>query len=323
MYEGLSSPNIHSPLSLSEFAGVASHYPLAKLWGGGSFIMSRPDCYPSVTKNEEIIYLGQIAELKHFQRNDRFAEFGAMVTLEEIYRTGKSILPKVLLDDISSLGSRLITTRATIGGAIACKELVTSFPGTLLVLDANIEVHFAKKKKKIHPKWMQLTRLLDKTGHIALPPQGLISRVRVSFSDKDYQRFRSIGSLINEPSESVAIAFTAHRDQDVLINPSIAFTYPDRGTLYSRDVDNVFSSVRLPLNPAEYNVLESMLFGFIDSIFPGISPLQRVRTSGILHGIMDELNELSLTVPGSEEEKEGQIHGQLPTPKPSWNTGGN
>ena len=303
MYEGLSSPNIHKPQSLSEFTAVAARYPEARFWGGGSFIMSRPDSYPSQIMNEEIIYLGEIAELQHFQRNDRFAEFGAMVTLEEILHTGKSILPKVLLDDIQSLGSRLLTTRATIGGALAAKELVTSFPGTLLVLDANIEVYFAKKGKKIHSKWMQLIRLLDKNGRIALPPQGLVSRVRIAFSDKDYQRFKAIGSFIKEPAESVAIAFAAHRDQDVLLNPSIAFTYPDRGTLYSRDVDNVFSNVRLPVNPKEYKNVEDSLLGFIKSMFPGITPLQRTRTSGILHGLMDELNELSLTVPETDEEE--------------------
>ena len=165
MYEGLSSPNIHTPKSISEYASIVLHYPLSKIWAGGTFIMTRPDAYPSKALNAEIIYLGEMEELHRFQRNDRSAEFGAMVTLDEILNTGKSVLPRVLIDNITSIGSRVITRRATIGGAIATHDFTTSFPGTLIVLDASAEVRFLKKKR-LHSRWMQMTRLLDKNGRI-------------------------------------------------------------------------------------------------------------------------------------------------------------
>ena len=262
--------------------------------------MSRPDAYPSRKPNQEIIYLGEIDELHRFQRNDRFAEFGSMVTLDEIISTGKTVLPKVLMDNIENIGSRLITRRATIGGAIAANELTTSFPGTLIVLDTNVEIKFVKKRR-LHSRWIQLTRLLDRTGHIVVPPQGMISRVRIAFSDKNYQNFSSIGSFIQDPEDSVSIAFAATLNQDVLLNPTVALTYPKMGILYSRDIDNVFSSLRFPLDDEEYRSLEMIIFTFIDSSFQGLSNLQRVRTRGILREIIDDLNEKALTMPLQEE----------------------
>ena len=299
MYEGLSSPNIHTPVNLSEYASIILHYPASSLWAGGTFIMSRPDAYPSHRMNAEIIYLGEIEEMHRFQRNDRFAEFGAMVTLDEIMSTGKTVLPRALIENIQTIGSRLITRRATLGGAIAAKDFTTSFPGTLIALDATVEVRFMKKKR-LHSRWMPLTRLLDRSGRIALPPQGLISRVRIAFSDKNCQFFSQAGSFMLAPEDSVSAAFTASLDQDILINPKIAITYPLHGICYSRDIDSIFSSLRFPLDDDEENTLESMIFTFVESSFPDISPLQKTRTRGIMRSIIDTLNERSLT--SSEEE---------------------
>ena len=294
MYEGLSSPNIHTPNNLGEYASTILHYPTSSLWAGGTFIMSRPDSYPSRTMNAEIIYLGDIEELHRFQRNDRFAEFGSMVTLDEIVSTGKTVLPHVLIDNIQTIGSRLITRRATIGGTISTKGFTTSFPGTLITLDTTAEVKFIKKKR-LHSRWMQITRLLDKSGRIALPPQGMISRVRIAFSEKNCQFFSEVGSFMLDPENSVAVAFTATLDQDILINPKIAFTYPTHGICYSRDIDSIFSSLRFPLDDSEISTLESMIFTFVESSFQNISDLQRTRTSGIVREIVDDLNERTLT----------------------------
>ena len=299
MYEGLSSPNIHTPKNLSEYATVILHYPTSSLWAGGTFIMSRPDSYPSRKMNAEIIYLGDIEELHRFQRNDRFAEFGAMVTLDEILSTGKAVLPGALIENIQTIGSRLITRRATIGGTIATKDFTTSFPGTLIALDATAEVRFIKKKR-LHSRWLQITRLLDKSGRIVLPPQGMISRVRIAFIEKNCQYFKEVGSFMLDPENSVAVAFTAMHDQDILINPKIAFTYPTHGVCYSRDIDNIFSSLRFPVYDEELNTLESMIFTFIESSFQNISPLQKTRTRGLLYEIIDALNEETLTIPTEE-----------------------
>ncbi len=299
MYEGLSSPNIHTPKNLGEYASIVLHYPMSTLWGGGTFIMTRPDAYPSKTMNAEIIYLGEVEELHRFQRNDRFAEFGAMVTLDEILSTGKTVLPKALTDNIQTIGSRLITRKATIGGTIATKGFTTSFPGTLIVLDATAEVRYMKKKR-LHSRWMQITRLLDRNGRISLPSNGLISRVRIAFSEKNCHYFNEIGSFMLDPENAVAAAFTATLDQDILINPRIAFTYPLHGVCYSRDIDSIFSSLRFPLDDEEVDTLESMIFTFIESSFPDITLLQRTRTSGIMRQIIDDLNEKALTVPAEE-----------------------
>ena len=40
-----------------------------------------------------------------------------------------------------------------------------------------------------------------------------------------------------------------------------------------------------------------IIFTFIDSTFQELSPLQKVRTRGVLRALIDELNEKTLTMP--------------------------
>lgn len=294
MYEGLSSPNIYSVKSMPEYSATIQSHPDATLWAGGSFILAQPDSYPSRKNNEDIIYLGEMEELKRTQRNDRLLEFGAMVSLNAIANSNKSALPRLLEDNIISIGSSLITSRATIGGSICTKSTTTSIPGTLIALNANIELKYAKKKR-LHSKWLPLSRALDKNGKISLPPKSLVSRIRIAINNLEIQKFFSIGSLMKDPENSVVVAFASDWNQDSLINPRLVITFPLYGICYSRDIDTIFSSLRFPLDEEEYSSLEAIVFTFIDATFSSISELQRARVQGILDDIVNYLNNKTLT----------------------------
>lgn len=303
MYEGLSSPNIHSPSTMSEYSQNVLQTPNATIWAGGTFLMTRPDSYPSKSNNSEVIYIGNIEELDRFQRNDRLAELGCRITFYKILNSGKNILPRILLDNARAIESSLVSSRATIGGSLCTKDFTTSFPGTLIALDASVEIKFVKKKR-LHSKWMPLARLVDKNGRISLPPQGIISRIRIGTVEDDYQKFYQIGSFVLEPTESVAVAFISDWDMDLLINPHIAFTIPLSGICFSRDIDNILASLRFPLDESEFNSVEGILFTFIDSSFTEITGLQRARIKGILKDLFDDLNRMALTLPGDKETHE-------------------
>ncbi len=293
MLDVLSSPNIYTVQTMAEYANTIQAHPNAKLWAGGTFILSQPHSYPSRVNNEDIIYLGELEELKRTQRNDRLLEYGAMVSLNSILNSNKSVLPSLLEENIISIGSSLITSRATIGGALCTTGLITTIPGTLIALNANVEIKYAKKKR-IHSKWLPLSHTLDKNGKISLPAKSLVSRIRIMINNADIQRFFSVGSLMKKPEQAVIVAFSSDWNQDILVNPHMTITFPLFGICYSRDMDNIFSSLRFPLDEDEYSSFESIIFTFIDTSFPYISELQRARVRGILEEIVNDLNNKTL-----------------------------
>ena len=97
MYVELRSPNIHEPENMAAYNNTILNYrdTTPFLWAGGTEIMSQKDFYPALRGNIEIISLGKIEELHHFLRNDRYAEFGAMVTINEIAQAGNGMYVRV------------------------------------------------------------------------------------------------------------------------------------------------------------------------------------------------------------------------------------
>lgn len=299
MQESLRSPNVHTPRDYATLQSILVSYPEATYWAGGGYIMSRPDCYPLPTTNNEIIYLGEIEEMSRFQRNDRVAEFGAMVSLNEILTSGKNILPGVITENIRSLGGTIITEKITLGGALATKGFRSSLSGTLAITDTSCEIKYMKKKR-LHSRWVPFSTLYDKSGNINLPQHGLISRVRIQLSDRTWQRYRCLGSFMLDPGNAVSMAFTGSPEKDMVTDARLSVTYPDRGFIASRDIDNMISSVRFPLNRQESQSLTDGIMGAVTAHL-SISPLQKVRTVGILKSMLGELNIEALSGPLGEK----------------------
>lgn len=300
MLEGLRSPNIHTPSNLSEYSSIIQHYPTSSLWAGGTYIMSRRDFYPSSTTNDEIIYLGTIEELHRFQRNDRIAEFGAMVNLYEVVSTGRTILPKILIKTIQSFGGNIVTGRITLGGSLCTTDFRSSLPGTLSLFDASCEVRYMKKKR-MHSKWLPLTTIYDKGGKLNLPERALVSRIRINLYERNYQKFFQEGSFFQDQENAVSIAISGNPDQDNFNDARIAITYPNIGFIASHDLDNIFSSARFPLDQSESQSIEDAILEMGMATFPSISPLQKIRTRGIIKEIINDLNINALTAASLDE----------------------
>ncbi len=293
MLEGLRSPNIHTPINIGEFSSIIQHYPTSSYWAGGTYIMSRKGFYPSSTTNDEIIYLGSIEELHRIQRNDRVAEFGSMVTLYELIATGRSILPKILIDNIQSIGGKIATSRISLGGSLATVDFRSSLAGTLSLFDSSCEVKFMKKKR-MHSKWYPLLSIYDKTGRLSLPERALISRVRINLTQKNFQKFMSLGSFLYESKDAVAISIAGNPENDNFNDAKIAITYPNMGFIANHDLDNIFSSARFPLEQSESKSIEDAILEVCKQNF-SLSALQKLRTRAMIKEIISDLNIKALT----------------------------
>ncbi len=297
MYEGVSSPIIHRPKTLSEFAQTSQKATSPLIWSGGSSIMTGKNTYPLINSNfDSIIYLGDIKELEDFQRNDRIAEFGAMVNLYDLANYGKNVLPSILLEAINSIGVSIITKRATLGGALSIVNPVTSIVPVMIALNASVELRYMKKKRfKNH--WIQASQLIDKNGQISIPPKGLITKVRVGVSDMStFGKFLKAGSYNRSPEETVFGAFVTHVNQNTLSQAHLVLTFPTVGTYTSRDMDNIFNSLKFPIGKDGESSLIKSISTFIDSSF-SILPLQKALLEGFIEDIVGSLNEIALTEP--------------------------
>ena len=74
----------------------------------------------------------------------------------------------------------------------------------------------------------------------------------------------------------------------------IIFTLPDKGFCYSRDLDNLITSVQLPLSITRYATVENYVVDYIKENLSGISALQEARIKGLFHDMFRDMNETVL-----------------------------
>lgn len=295
MYVELRSPNIHEPENMAEYNNTIVNYRDTSflLWAGGTEIMSRKDFYPAQRGNVEIISLKKIEELHHFLRNDRYAEFGAMVNLSDISQAGKLVLPRILLDTINATATRTVRERITIGGCLCTQTFSTSLASTLMLLDAAVELRYLKKR--MHSKWFQLSRIYDKDGKLEAMPGALLTKIRIAIQQYDYQYYKSVSSPMEEPDDCASLAVVARFEQDGISYARLGFTLGSGGFCSGRDLDNSLTSLSLPVSFSGYSQLEDNVLSYVKAHCQKMSKLQELRIRGLFNDLVMDLNDKALS----------------------------
>lgn len=291
MYGELRSPNVHEPKNLNEYATILMNYRdgTTSLWAGGTYIMSQKDYYPSNNPNVEIISLNKIEELHHFLRNDRFTSFGSMVTLNSIAETGKLVLPAMLLEAIDQTACEFVRDRITIGGALSTPSFRTAIASVLTILDASIEIRYPYKKH-MHSKWLHLSKAYDKNGNLTVPDNSLITNVRIALTQPDFQYFYTTGNPMINPESGLTVAALAKLDNYTISSSQLIITLPQLGFCLSRDIDNLLSSLSLPVDKSRCQSFETFVLSYIAENVGQITKIQEAKIRGILEHMISQLN---------------------------------
>lgn len=295
MYEGIRSPVIHTPpKTLSEFATIAHRYPQAVIWGGGTYLMSQRDYYPSEIK-DGIINLDELEELKRITRNDRFVEIGAMVTASQLLYAGKLVLPEILQKTLQSQASQIVRRQTTIGGNLCVPDIRFGLSTTLAILDANAEVKYYQGGK-VTTHWIPIAKLYDKDGKLLLGPQkALLTRIRIGLEYGDFQRFIIVEDPIRNTDECVIVAFQATRAQNTISKVQFCTTFPNKAYHISKDLVSKLSGQTLPIHPERVNTLSYELVSELRKMHGAISELQLERARRIFESFLHELNAQTLS----------------------------
>ena len=106
---------------------------------------------------EHILDLNFLPELKVISKTERYFEFGAAVTLNEILDLGKKNIPPSLYYSIEKIANNAIRSLATIGGNIATANPLSGTFLPMLALDAKLEIRTAE-----NIEWVPFAKYIDK-----------------------------------------------------------------------------------------------------------------------------------------------------------------
>jgi len=289
--EGLRSPTVFTPKTISEAISNKLKDPDAHFWAGGTYIMSRPNFYPN-TNQRDIISLAGIQDLSRIYHADRYLEAGAMVTIQQLLTMGSFIFSKELYKAINSIGSSVIRNQATIGGSLCTSDMRFTLSCVLATLNVQAEVRMVSKSATA--RWMPISKLYDRRGNFLFADSALLTKIRIPTDMTTSQNqfvFKVLDSPMLNPSESVIMGLQYSISQGNIMTPSLCITLPNACFYMSQDFDNLLSTITFPLTSDKISKITRRLASDLKlSVRQNVDQLQIERAVRLLDVVLNDIN---------------------------------
>ena len=287
MLEGLRSPTVFFPKTINEAVAFKLKNPNAAFWAGGTYLMSRPGFYPSLSQ-KDIISLKGLPDLTKIYHADRYIEAGSMVTIQQLINVVGYSFSKELDEAMLSIGSSLIRNQATIGGALCSKEMRFSLCCILATLNAQAEIKMVSKKAPT--RWVPIAKLYDRKGTFIYADDALLTKVRIPSDSKQNKFFRTIGSLMHRPEEAVIFGIQYSISQANITLPNMCIIFPSSCFYMSQVFDNIISTINLPLSTDRIKKLSKSLAVELKGAALNATPIQIERASRMFEVVLNNIN---------------------------------
>jgi len=264
------------PKNLGELEEYIRTTQNALIWAGGTYIMSRPGFYPEKDARP-IIYLGNIESFSEITKNIRTVDVGCMVNTNRLLDVGNLIFSKLLLDTLASTTSSIVRDQDTMGGAICTPGRRFSIPGTLILMNTDVDILKVEGKKHTISK-MPLRRIYDNQGQLNLEPNCLITKLRIEFESSDFEMFKSVGAPMRKPKSTVICALRCNLSSGIISNMQLCLTFPLEGMYFAQELCNDLEGSQVPFSLKKVLEFSEKLEEGIIAKFPSVTPLQRERS---------------------------------------------
>ena len=295
MADNIKTPSIYLPKTLSEIITEKGNNPDAILFAGGTFLMTRP------LENDIISILG-VPELQKVTHTDRFLEIGSAVTIEQLLNTGSYLLSKSTFNAIESIGTTVIRSRATIGGALCTREMRFSLSCILATIGAQAEIRtiqkrgFKGRRIKSIQNWYSIRKLYTSSGDFMFPNNVVMTKVRIPARDDAVQIFRFLESPMKNPSQAVYFGFEYTPSQNGITQPTMCVAYPDNGFFFSQDFNAGLSSLSMPAENKAVKEQCRILREKLYEACPEITEVQKARTIRLFTSVIQEISQQFMTL---------------------------
>ena len=204
------------PMTISDLAQLYESQPQARLLAGGT------DLALEVTQFHRplpvMIYVGNVAEMKHIERFDDRIEIGAAVSLTDAYGTLKAEYPDFgeLLQRFASLQIR---NQGTLGGNIGNASPIGDSPPLLIALGAKLVLRKGQilRTLAIEDYFIDYRVTARQEGEF-------IEKIIIPRADPSHAfRAYKISKRLDDDISAVCAAFNLHIDNGVVTGARVAF----------------------------------------------------------------------------------------------------
>jgi xanthine dehydrogenase small subunit len=207
----------HAPRTLAQLATLRSELPKARILAGST------DVGLWVTKHMrdlgDIIYIGQVEELRHIVNKDGWLEIGAGVTLEKAYGALTEQYPQELTELWQRFASLPVRNSGTLGGNVANGSPIGDSMPWLIALGTEIMLCGVDGQRI-----MLLEDFYIAYQKSAILPNEFVQGVRVPLPRKDVAfRVYKLSKRFDQDISAVCASFAFRLDGGKVVDARIAF----------------------------------------------------------------------------------------------------
>ena len=254
-----SSVRVFRPKSLSGLLRLYEKNPEALLYAGGTEIAATHRRQRQLLLPAQVLYLGNVQDLKRVSRSQRHLVVGAGVTLSRILKLGRHVLPRVLYDALSGVGTPAVQNLATLGGNICARYSSNDSLCALSVIAAQVELRTASSVR-----WVGIDTLVlnlsggRSLGELLKQKGEVLTRIRVPLEEWNVHVYRKVGKR----QSILTFAGVARYGKGGL--EDVHFAFGGLSFLCSRNLSTGITSGALPLPVREIeSLVEEMEKSFV------------------------------------------------------------
>lgn len=299
MADNIKAPAIHVPKSLADLIAEKGKNPALRIFAGGTYLMSRPLFYTDGS-GDDIISISQIPELTKVSQTDRYLEAGACVTIEQLLNSGSYLISKSAFNAIVSIGSSMIRSQATVGGALCTPDTRFFLSCILSTIGAQVEIRLISKRglngKKVSSSqmWIPVNKLYSPEGVFLYENKGILTKVRIPAKSSNVQIFRVLGNPMRETDSTVFFGLEYTPVQNGISHANLCLVFPKDGFFQNLDFSNQISALSFPANPQQISDMGKLLEDKLREFCPLITPIQKERARRLFYYVMYEIAQGSL-----------------------------
>ncbi|MFL9925704.1 xanthine dehydrogenase small subunit [Herbaspirillum lusitanum] len=207
----------HAPRTLAQLAKLRSDLPQARILSGST------DVGLWVTKHMrdlgDIIYIGQVEELRHIAVADGWIDIGAGVSLEQAYAAAHAHYPQELSELWQRFASLPVRNAGTLGGNVANGSPIGDSMPWLIALGTHVVLH------SVHgPREMPLEDFYIAYQKSALQADEVVATVRIPLPRAGVVfRTYKLSKRFDQDISAVCAAFAFRLDKGQVAEARIAF----------------------------------------------------------------------------------------------------
>lgn len=234
------APLVYSPRSLGEALALFVPNPQAQIFAGGTAGQAEQG-QPSIRLAPVTISLHLAEDLRKVTYGERFLDWGATLSLNQLLAVGGVWVPEIVKEAIRAIGTSALRNLATLGGNLCQRGFLGDLFPVLHLLGAQLEVRNLRGSR-----WLTSQEVAE-AGRITLQPGEILTRVRVPQESWPQGFYQKIGNIRTPWDERLALTALARTKDGQLEALRLSFHLPHSGLIRLKDLEAELAGQGLPL----------------------------------------------------------------------------